>query len=311
MAFRHGSLYRGGMDTILLLAPDFALIFLGVGLRRHGGLGDGFWLGLERLVYFVLFPALLFNALARSHIDWLAMMPLLITGMVTMISGLALGALLRPLAGLSPMGFASRLQCGFRFNTYVGIAIAGKVQGAAGIAAMGALCGAMVPLANLLAVGLMARRGQGRVWRELSRNPLVLATLAGLIFNLLGWALPVPVGQFLQRLADASIALGLLAVGAALRVGQSQGPWPGSAGLVGIKLLGLPLVAWGVGRGLGLEGPLFQIAVLFAALPSASSAYILATRMGGDGPGVAWLISATTLGAMVSLPGWLSLLQLR
>ncbi|MDY0012094.1 MAG: AEC family transporter, partial [Rhodocyclaceae bacterium] len=121
------------MNTVLLLLPDFALIFLGAALRRFGGLGDGFWVGLERLVYFVLFPALLFLALARTRIDWLGMMPLAATGAATLGAGLVLGCLVRPLAGLSPMGFASRLQCAFRFNTYVGMAVVGKVHGAAGV----------------------------------------------------------------------------------------------------------------------------------------------------------------------------------
>jgi hypothetical protein len=294
------------MQTFLLLLPDFALILLGAGLRRYLALGDGFWLGLEKLVYFVLFPALLFGALLRTQIDWAATAPLFACGLVTMASGFLLGLAGRPLAGLAPMAFASRLQCAYRFNTYVGIAVAGKVHGAAGIAAMGSLAGAMVPFANIMAVGMLARHGQGGLPRELARNPLVLATLAGLLANALGLALPVPAQQFLQRLADASVTLGLLAVGAALRWGRTEGHWFGSAWIVAIKLAILPLVAWLVARQLGLTGLALEVAVLFAALPSASSAYILAMRMGGDGPGVAWLISATTVLAVFTLTFWLA-----
>jgi len=100
----------------------------------------------------------------------------------------------------------------------------------------------------------------------------------------------------------------LLAVGAALHWGRIEGRWIGSAWLVVVKLMLLPATAWVLGRQLGLEGMAFEILVLFAALPSASSAYILAMRMGGDGPGVAWLISATTLLAVPSIALWLYLL---
>lgn len=293
------------MQTFLILSPDFALIILGAVLRRSLSLGEGFWAGLERLVYFILFPALLFGALLRTQIDWHATAPVLACGLLTMGSGFLLGLAGRPFAGLSPMSFASRLQCAYRFNTYVGMAVAGKVQGAAGIAAMGALTGVMVPFANIMAVGMLARHGQTHLGRELVRNPLVLATVAGLLCNLLGWGLPVPVQQFLQRLADASIALGLLAVGAALRWGRIEGRVFGTAWVVVVKLLLLPPIAWVLGSSLGLTGPALQIAVLFAGLPSASSAYILAMRMGGDGPGVAWLISATTLLAVFTLTFWL------
>ena len=93
------------------------------------------------------------------------------------------------------MGFASRAQCAYRFNTYIGIAVAGKFAGAPGLAMMGALCGAMVPFANMAAVGMLARHGQGRLLRELVRNPLIIATLAGLAFNLLGARLPEPLGR--------------------------------------------------------------------------------------------------------------------
>lgn len=86
--------------------------------------------------------------------------------------------------------------------------------------------------------------------------------------------MPVPAGHFLGRLAEAAIALGLLAVGAALR----------------------------------LSGVHFDVVMAFAALPTASSAYILTQRMGGDGPRVAWLISASTLLGMATLPLWFTLL---
>lgn len=296
------------MQSLLLLLPDFSLILLGTVLRRHLIDGDAFWSGVEKLVYFVLFPALLFNALAAADIDPGRALPLFLGGLGTMLAGFVLGWLGRGLMGLDAMGFASRLQCAYRFNTYIGIAIAGKLHGAAGIALMGGLCGAMVPFANVMAVGMLARHGQGSLLRELSRNPLVLATLAGLLFNLAGLELPAPLTSFLKRLGDAAVALGLLAVGAALRWEMVGGRWTGSAWIVAVKLLFLPAVAWQIGRALGVEGVAFDMLVLFAALPSASSAYILAMRMGGDGAGVAWLISATTLLAVPSLTLWLHLL---
>ena len=296
------------MQTLLLLLPDFALILLGAFLHRRAGMPESFWPGLEKLVYFVLFPALLVNALARVELDLATTLPLVLTGLGAMVAGFLLGLAGHPLMGLSPMGFASRLQCAFRFNTYIGIAIAGKLHGAEGVAAMGALCGAMVPFANIAAVGMMARHGQGRIVREIVRNPLVLATIAGLVFNLSGATLYAPAGQFLERLADASVALGLIAIGAALRWGSTGGRLLGSMWIVVVKLALMPLVAWWLSSRLGLAGVSRDIAVLFAALPSASSAYILAMRMGGDGQGVAWLISATTLAAVLSLWAWIAAL---
>jgi len=296
------------VDTFLLLLPDFALILLGVALRRQAAFADGFWMGLEKLVYFVLFPALLFNALAKVQIEMATTLPLFLAGLTVMVSGFVLGLLPRRWMGLDDMSFASRVQCAYRFNTYIGMAIAGKAFGTAGLATMGVLAGTMVPFANVMAVSLLARHGQGKVWRELVRNPLILATLAGLAFNATGLSLPAPAASFLERLADASIALGLLAVGAALRWGRIGGHWGGTVWIAVVKLMALPAIAWFVTGWFGLQGLERAVVVLFGSLPSASSAYILATRMGGDGPGVAWLISATTLAAMPTMALWLSLL---
>lgn len=293
------------MSSILLLLPDFALILLGFGLRRLMHLGDHFWTGLEKLIYFVLFPALLFHAIARTHIDFAAAAPFVASGMAAMCGGMLLGLLVRPLFGPRPMVFASQFQCAYRFNSYIGLAVAAKLHGEAGIAAMGILIGAMVPLANLASVWMLARHGQLGVMREIARNPLILATFAGLLFNLSGATLPEVAGQFLGRLSEASIALGLLAVGAALKLrGDSSHHLP-SAFLLGVKLLAVPAIAWMAAHALGLKGVYFDVVVMFGALPTASSAYILAMRMGGDGAGVAWLISATTLGAMLTMPAWL------
>ena len=294
------------MNAALALLPDFLLILLGLGLRQALRLGDHFWQGVEKLVYFVLFPALLFNALAKASLSWSLAMPLIMSGAATMVAGLLLAAMARRFSALSPMAFASQIQCAFRFNSYIGFAVAAKLHGTAGLAAMGLLTGAMVPLANLAAVSLLAKHGGQGIWRELLKNPLVLATVAGLAWNGLGWNLPVPVGQLLGRLAEAAIALGLLSVGAALRLrGISRG-YGTSIWFLLVKLLGLPLVTILLAPVLGLTGIYADIALAWAALPAASSAYILAQRMGGDGPGVAWLISASTLAAMVTLPLWLA-----
>jgi len=293
------------VSSILLLLPDFALILLGFVLRRAMHLGDHFWSGLEKLIYFVLFPALLFHAIARTHIDFAAAAPFVASGLAAMGGGMLLGLLARPLFGARPMVFASQFQCAFRFNSYIGLAVAAKLHGEAGIAAMGILIGAMVPLANLASVWMLARHGQLGVMREIVRNPLIVATFAGLLFNLCGATLPEVAGQFLGRLSEASIALGLLAVGAALKLRGESGAHLPSSYLLAVKLLAVPAIAWGAARLLGLQGVFFDVVVMFGALPTASSAYILAMRMGGDGTGVAWLISATTLGAMLTMPLWL------
>ncbi len=292
------------MTTALLLLPDFALILLGAAIRRWMQLGDHFWNGVEKLVYFILFPALLINAIVRTRLDLLAALPLLGTAFAAMAGGMLLGLLPRLLLNMPALTYASMFQCAYRFNSYIALAVAGMLFGAPGIATMGLIVGAAVPLANLVSVWMLARHGEVGLWREVARNPLIWGTATGFLLNLAGFVPPAPLQAFLGRLADASIALGLIAVGAALRLDGFAGVRKFAAWLVAVKLLALPLIAMVVGRWFGVSGLNLQIVVLFAAMPTASSAYILAMRMGGDGRSVAWLISATTLGSMLTLPLW-------
>ena len=312
------------MNVVLALLPDFALILGGAGLRRWLHLDDHFWQALEKLIYVVLFPALLVNSLARTHIDWPAALPLVAT-----VGGGMLAAMLAARAfggfGIAPRDFAARQQCAFRFNTYIGLAIVGTLHGAPGIAVMAIIIGAMVPLANFVAVSLLARHGESSVWRELAGNPLILATLAGLAINAAGIALPDTLLRILGRLAEASITLGLLAVGAGLRLAPTaakhsrggtadvasgaRGSTACSAWLLVVKLAIKPAVVWALAAWIGLPPLQAQVALAWAALPTANSAYILTRRMGGDGRPVAWLVSVSTLLAMLTLPLWLNLAQ--
>lgn len=292
------------MHTVLLLLPDFALILLGAAIRRWMHLGDHFWSGVEKLVYFILFPALLVNAIMRTRLDLGAAVPLLVTAFAAMAAGMLLGLLPKLWLRMPELRFASMFQCAYRFNSYIALAVAGMLFGSPGIATMGLIVGAAVPFANLVSVWMLARHGEVGLWREVARNPLIWATAGGFLLNLAGFLPPAPLQAFLGRLADASIALGLIAVGAALRLDGTAGARFFSGWLLAVKLLALPLIAVVVGRAVGLSGLNFQVVVLFAALPTASSAYILAMRMGGDGRSVAWLISASTLAAMLSLPLW-------
>lgn len=295
------------VSTTLALFPDFSLILLGYALRRGMSLGEQFWVGLEKLVYFVLFPALLFNAITRTPLSSVAL-PLMGVGAVAMVGAMLLALLARPLFSLAPVSFASQFQCAFRFNSYIGFAVAAKLHGAAGLAAMGLLAGGMVPFANIAAVWMLARHGSTSAWRELAKNPLFLSTLLALLWNLAGLGVPTPMAAFLGRLAEAAIALGLLAVGAALRLRGTLGESGHiSAGyFLAVKLLAMPAIAIVAAKFAGLTGVHYDVALTFAALPTASSAYILAQRMGGDGARVAWLISASTLVGMLTLPLWLA-----
>jgi predicted permease len=81
-----------------------------------------------------------------------------------------------------------------------------------------------------------------------------------------------------------------------------------AAALMTVRHAVLPALAIGLTAAFALPPEQRMIVVLFAALPTASSAYVLAARMGGDGGYVAGLVTLSTLIGMLSVPLWLALL---
>jgi malonate transporter and related proteins len=298
------------MSVVQIIGPIFLLILLGVAARRWFGLHEDFWPQLERLIYYVLFPALLFHSLSHVKVDLAAAGPMLLVAALFMAGGIGLGYAAKFLFHAPDKVFAATFQSAFRFNSYIGLAIAGGLHGAQGLAAIGLLIGFMVPIANVASVLMLARHGETRWLREILLNPLILSTVGGIVVSLGGWELPSVIGSLLSLLSRASLPMGLIAVGAGLRMQglhHHQGTlWYG----VVVKLLVLPALAWGLAMILGLAGVYFHIAVLMAALPVSTVAYVLATRMGGDGNMIAAQIMLSTLLAAITLPLWLMLMGL-
>ena len=292
---------------MLLLLPDFLLIVAGFVLCRYTPLDRPVWEAAEKLVYFLLFPVLLFNSISRSSLSPGDTMALMGGGLGVMLSGIALAFALRWVPGVDARTHASGAQVAFRFNSFVALALAERLHGAQGVAWIAMIVAVCVPVANVAAVYPLARHGGHGYLRELARNPLIVSTLAGLAANLAGLRLPEPAAISLQKIGLAALPLGLMAVGAGLRLGALKDAPRLASALLAIRHLVLPVIALAIGHALALPVPQAALLLAFAAMPTASSAYVLAVRMGGNGPFVAGLVTVSTLLGMVVLPLWLAL----
>lgn len=285
-----------------MLLPDFSLIALGWVLCRYTPLNRALWDGVERLVYVLLFPVLLFGSIVRNPSPLVALFNLGGVGLAVAGAGIALAAALRAWPQRDASLHASGQQIAYRFNSYVALALSERLAAAQGVAWTAVLISVCVPLCNVAAVWPLARHGGHGYWRELARNPLIIATVAGLLCNAISLRLPEFAATTLQRIGSAALPLGLMAVGAGLRFGAlREGPGLAAA-LLSIRHLVLP--AWAIALVLWLQLPAAQQAVVvaFAALPTSAASYVLAVRMGGHGPYVAGLITVSTMLAMPGLP---------
>lgn len=295
------------MPDLLLLLPDALLIMAGFVICRHTPLDRPIWEAAEKLVYYLLFPVLLFNSIVRTPLQPGQTLALGGAGMAVVLLGMGLAYALRAWPGVDARAHASGAQVAFRFNSYVALALAERLQGAQGVAWVALLVALCVPLCNVGAVLPLARHGGQGLARELVRNPLILGTLAGLAANLAGLRLPEPAALTLHRIGLAALPLGLMAVGAGLRLGALRDAPGLAAALLAIRHALLPLFALGLGRWLGLPDGQQLVLLMFASLPTASSCYVLAARMGGHAAFVAGLVTLSTLVGMLSLPFWLAL----
>ena len=290
------------MSQALLLLPDFLLIMVGFALCRYTPLDRPVWDAAERLVYYLLFPVLLFNSIVRAPLSPGSMLNLAGCSLVIVGVGIGLAYALGLLPQVDRRAHASGAQVAFRFNSYVALALAERVGGAAGVSAIAMVVAIAVPICNLAAVYPLARHGGHGYLRELARNPLILSTVAGLGANLLGLQFPEPVATTLQRIGLAALPLGLMAVGAGLRFGALRDAPRLAGALLAIRHLLLPMVGLALVWLVPMTPVQGIVVVAFSAMPTASSCYVLAARLGGHASFVSGLVTVSTLLGMLSVP---------
>lgn len=300
------------MNFAQLLFPDFSLIVCGYLLCRFTALDRKVWEPIEILVYYFLFPVMLFYAMVKSPLDWASTSSLMGAGLSLGVAGIALSYSLPhwPVLGrhIDRRLHAASAQIGFRFNSFIALALADKVAGPEGLVLIAVLIGVCVPLFNVGAVWPMARGGKIGLGRELLRNPLIIATASGLVANLLGFSMPEWLAPTVNRIGQASLAMGLMAAGAGMQLSSlTQAKTMGGL-VLGVKHLAMPLIAVGVALLFGLNPTQTTVLLMFSALPTASSCYVLAARMGHNGAYVAGLVTLSTALGVLSLPWALGVL---
>jgi predicted permease len=303
------------VNYVELLAPDFSLILLGFLLCRYTALNRAVWEQAEKLVFFVFFPVLLFHSIVKSPLDLSATSGLIMGGLTLAASGIALTYVLPYLpwlgARLDRREHAACAQIGFRFNSFIALAMAERLAGPEGLLLIAVLIGVCVPVFNMAAIWPMARHSQTNFGRELLRNPFIIATVSGLLANLLGFHIPNWLEPSVSRIGAGSLALGLMAAGAGMRLGSMKEAKALSVAVLLIKHMLLPLVALFLSHALDLSKAQTLVLLAFSALPTAPTAYVLAARMGYNGPLVAGLVTLSTLLGLLSLPFAIALSTLR
>ncbi|WP_026612480.1 AEC family transporter [Ensifer aridi] len=272
------------------ILPVFLLVILGVALRRTTLVDQGLWIGLEQFGYYLLFPALLFSTLAKADFTGMKADATAIAtiGSVTLMSAALLSSwpLLRG-SGVSGATFTSIFQTATRWNAFIALAVAQKLYGAIGLSLTALVMTLIIIPINFYNVAVLVwfgggSRGVGFFFLKIATNPLIISSAVGILFNLTGLQLYAPVMTAIDMLATASLSLGLIMVGAGLKIADALKPSMPALLAVALKLLVMPMFMVGGSALLGIRGDALLVIAVGAAVPTAMNGYLLAKQMGGD-----------------------------
>ena len=297
------------LNISISVLPIFILLLLGVVFSKHSFPFDGFWAGVDKLVYWVLFPALLFNKTSQINFSD----PLFEDYAIILLSALFFVTIVSIVWSWSqkmpPPTSSSFLQACIRFNTFVVLAVAEAVYGDVGLlyAALGASI--LIPSINIMLVlymvfahGKKDVRITQLIIKEIVKNPLIIGIYLGVSTNLLGFERIFIVSQMAEILSQATLPLVLLAVGAGLKFNELKEGWRYAVSSSVFRFILFPVCIAILCSLFKVEGIPAVVAICFGAVPTATSGYALAKQMGGNAPLIAALISTQTAISLLILP---------
>lgn len=296
------------LDIFYNITPIFALIVLGYIIKKRFLMAEDFWKGCEKITYYLLFPALLIDGLVSvdltQNLSYLVI-PLMLA---TILLGIGL-MVLQKILHLEKARFTSYFQGAIRYNSYVFIGVSSALYGTQALPIVAIIIAYMIITTNIYSVIILSAYASGKkpsipaILTGIVKNPLVMSCLIGVIINKLPFLYPKMIGTLFGFLGNAALATSLMCVGAGLRLNHLFDHFKPIFLVTIAKLLVLPVISM-VFLSLfkvpmGLER---NIALLYAAVPCAGNAYILALQMKGDHETMAAIISATTLASIITIP---------
>jgi len=278
---------------VSIIFPLFAIVLAGwlYGRRHKPDMALANQLNMD-----VFVPALVFAALAGKSFDLLSYQALALGGIAVVLGS---GALAWPLARLLKVDTKTFLPpMMFNNSGNMGLPLAVLAFGEAALPAAVVL----FLVENLLHFSLGAwmldhRARLSNLWRM----PMMLAALAGLAVSLSGVTLWPPLLTAIRMLGDISIPLLLFTLGVRLADASFHAWGIGLAGAVARPVLGM-LIAWGVGRALGLEAQHQAMLLVFGALPPAVLNYVFAERYRQEPDKVASIVMVGNVAALLFIP---------
>jgi len=299
------------IPTLNAITPIFLIIAIGYLLFRTRIVGEEVWSAIEHICFYLLLPFLIIRTLSRANLgsvpiaDFMLVLVVAIIGMSLLL--ILIHTALRQRYPDAGPTFTSLFQGITRFHGFVALATIGPLYGDEGVALAALALAIMVPMLNILSVTVLSLYGSGannpefkQVLMRVLRNPLIIACAIGLALNWIGVA--DVIFDTIVIIGNGGLGLALLAVGAGLRIGQAAGQKLLIATGVLTRLIGMPLMIIGMAWLIGLEGLPRTVAIIAGAVPTATSSYVMARKMGGNAELMSNIMTFQVISAIVTLP---------
>ncbi|MFT6072466.1 MAG: putative permease [Alphaproteobacteria bacterium] len=302
---------------ILAIIPILLFIALGIFLKYIHFLPDTGWYAVEKIIYYILFPALLIHSIANIDYNFEDFMPMAAALNIATLAMFILSFFAWSNKTLCGARFSSILQNNIRFNSFVALTIASQYNAGQFLPLVAIGVGMLIPTVNILSVWSLVIWGKSThkesPFSSLFKNPLLIACAIGFAIQYfdiplrteyhLGLDFGKHILEPLAILGKATIPLALIAVGTGINFELMKTSASSRIFWALFRNLAFPIIALLSCYIFGIQDLNMILAtVIITASPTATNSYILSRQMGGDAPFMASLIGTSTLISAITLP---------
>ncbi len=295
------------MQIATTLIPIFLLISMGYIFKRFSFPSLDFWPMMDRFTYYILFPSLLVYKLSIANLSEINELDIVLIGSFTLIILLVLTLIFGYIKRIEAKAFTSVIQGAIRFNTYIFLSIVDAILGDKGLVIAAVIMTFLIPLVNFLCISSFAffvNKNDLNVikfTKTIFQNPLIVACIIGGILNIGGIELPAIIASTIAILGSAALPMGLLSVGVGLDLSHIKSAKYELFLSTFLKLVVFPIVIYVMAQFFPISKETLVVLTIYAATPTASSAYILARQLGGDLKLMSSIVTFQTLASIVTI----------
>jgi hypothetical protein len=296
--------------------PIFVLVFLGIALKKLKIIDEAFNLAASKLVFMVAMPTMLFMSMINTDLRSVLNASYLLYCLTGTLVLFIFFSLITPLFVKERRDRGVFIQGAFRANiAIVGLAFCFNAYGSIGLAKASVLMSVITILYNFLSVYTLTttlsntKVKLSKILLNIAKNPLIIALVVGITFNLLAVPVPTVLATAGDYIARMTLPLALICIGGAMSLSELKNSSSVSTIAVVAKLIIVPVAMVYPAYLLGFEAIDLGVLFLMVSAPSAAAGYIMVQGMGGNGKLAANIVVISTLASVITVSFGLAALK--